>query len=232
MALTAIIFTANRVVRRLTTDASPAVQSDETAVVPAAPFAFSDFTGGMVKLDGGNNAVQATLAEWQAAGEDDTFNRAQELIRLTDYKSAIDSAINWGLPQGISIGGFQTLTNVGAAYDTVANAKGLGIALVDFTGCSGIRFDVFVNKIGTGTQSWQLWNDTDGSQITVIDDAGATGDKVLTVQTAAGLPTGVKRVRVRAKSTTAADDPIFYGAALGLQYDVIKTFFNRLKAIL
>lgn len=232
MAQLAIIFTTNRVVRRLTTDAAPPLTSDESAVTPATPVVFSDFTGGRVKLDGSNNPVQATLAEWQAAGLDDAFNTAQALTRFNDYKGAIDAAVNWGLPQGISLGAFQTLTNVGAAYDTVANAKGLGIALVDFTGCSGIRFDVFVNKVGSGTQSWQLWNDTDGSQIAVIDDAGATGDKVLTMQTAAGLPTGVKRVRVRAKSTTAADDPVFYGAALGLQYDVIKTFFNRLKAIL
>lgn len=109
------------------------------------------------------------------------------------------------------------LTNVGAAYDTIAPAKGLGFAEVDFTGVTRVDFTVNVNKVGTGTQSWQLWNVTDGAQLAVIDDAAAAGDnKVLTVGVTSNLPTGVKRIRVRAKSTIAADDPVLYGAALRL----------------
>ena len=106
-----------------------------------------------------------------------------------------------------------TLTNVGSTYDAVSVAKGLGLGLIDFTGITLIRLVLFVNKVGTGTQSWQLWNVTDSSEIGVINDTGSSGDKQLD-QTFSVALTGVKLVRIRAKSTVAADDPIFYGAAV------------------
>lgn len=118
----------------------------------------------------------------------------------------------------VSLGCFLVLTNVGAAYDSIAAARGLGFAEVDLTNVGSIKFVVRVNKIGTGTQSWQLWNDTDGVQVAVIDDAAAAGDnKVLetTVALTPG-PVGIKRLRVRAKSTVAADDPAYYGACISL----------------
>lgn len=118
-----------------------------------------------------------------------------------------------------TIGSYNVLTNVGAAYDAVANAKGLGIALIDFTGYTSIDFRAFVSKVGTGIQSWQLWNVTDGTQLAVIDDpaASAAGDKMLNITVAIAVPiVGKKVVRVRAKSTVAADDPVFYGAAVAL----------------
>lgn len=102
-----------------------------------------------------------------------------------------------------------TLTNVGAAYDTIAASKGLGGGLIDFTGVTQITMAVRVNKVGTGTQSWQLWNETDAQEIGVIADAGAVGDKTLQ-QTFSVALTGTKLVRIRAKSTVGADDPIFY----------------------
>jgi hypothetical protein len=121
-------------------------------------------------------------------------------------------------PVCVSLGGLLTLTNVGNAYDATTGAKGLGIASIDFTGCTRIDFVVNVNKVGTGTQSWQLWNVTDGSELMVINDTGATGDKVLSAALTTGLPTGVKTIRVRVKSTTAADDPVYYGAAVRVTY--------------
>jgi hypothetical protein len=114
----------------------------------------------------------------------------------------------------VSLGGYNVLTNVGAAYDTVALARGLGIVVVNMTGITSIDFRVNVNKVGTGTQSWQIWNETDGQQVGVIDDAGAAGNKTLT-GTISGLAlTGKKLLRIRAKSTVAADDPVYYGATL------------------
>ena len=106
-----------------------------------------------------------------------------------------------------------TLTNVGANYDTTSASKGLGIGLVDFTGVTSITFAVFVNKVGTGTQSWQLWNVTDSAEIGVLADAGTTGDKALQQAFSVAM-TGIKLLRVRAKSTVASDDPIFYGGAI------------------
>lgn len=118
-------------------------------------------------------------------------------------------------PMTIALGAYNVLTNVGAAYDTVANARGLGIAVVDFTGATAVDFRVYVNKVGTGTQSWQLWNETDGTQVAVIADSGAAGNKFLNVTQAVAL-TGVKLLRVRAMSTIAADDPVYYGASIRL----------------
>jgi hypothetical protein len=107
-----------------------------------------------------------------------------------------------------------TLTNVGTAYDGIPASQGLGILLVDFTGVTQIVFAVRVNKIGTGTQSWQLWNETDGAEVGVLTDAGATGTKTLGPSTFGTALTGQKMLRVRAKSTVAADDPVFFGATV------------------
>jgi hypothetical protein len=111
----------------------------------------------------------------------------------------------------ISLGATVTLTNIGTAYDAINASKGLGLAVIDFTNVQSLEFGVFVSKVGGGTQSWQLWNVTDAAEIAVINDAGAAGDKLLTTSVTPGL-TGLKTVRVRAKSTTGADDPIYYGA--------------------
>ena len=108
-----------------------------------------------------------------------------------------------------------TLTNIGTTYDATNAPKGLGFAEIDFTGVTAVVFTVFIRKVGTGIQSWQLWNDTNLVEIGVIDDAGVTGDKYLTA-TFASAVTGIKRIRVRAKSTVLTDDPLYYGSALRL----------------
>ena len=125
----------------------------------------------------------------------------------------------------ISLGGFNTLTNVGVAYDTIAAAQGLGVALVQTAGITRIIFGVKVNKIGTGTQSWQLFNETDGTEVAVIDDAGAAGVKNLSTTKDFGTPlaAGFKTIRVRAKSTTAADDPVYFGATVSIQRVAVLT---------
>lgn len=119
-------------------------------------------------------------------------------------------------PEAYALGGFQTLTNVGATYDAITASLGLGFLTLQVAGITAVDFTVKVNKIGTGTQSWQLWNETDGSQITVLDDAGAAGAKTLTTSFTFGAPlaANVKVIRVRAKSTVAADDPLYFGASL------------------
>lgn len=107
-----------------------------------------------------------------------------------------------------------TLTNVGSSYDAIAASRGLGIQDIDFTGIGQVIFRVRVNKVGTGTQSWQLWNDTDGAEIARIDDSAAAGDNKSLVTTVNVSLTGVKTCRVRAKSTLSTDDPVFYGASV------------------
>ena len=107
-----------------------------------------------------------------------------------------------------------TLTNVGTAYDTIQAARGLGIALIDFRGATQVRFVVYHQKIGTGTISYQLWNETDGAEICVLTDASGQAVRLLD-QTFAGIAiNGIKLCRIRAKSTVSTDDPIFFGAAV------------------
>lgn len=118
-----------------------------------------------------------------------------------------------------SIGGFATLTNIGATYDASNAAQGLGWFRIEVNGISQADFRVKVNKSGSGTQSWQLWNETNAAEVAVIDDAGATGAKELSVVVnfLPPLVAGIKTLRVRAKSTTAADDPLYFGATVGLR---------------
>jgi len=118
--------------------------------------------------------------------------------------------------ESISLGGFQVLSVIGAAYDSLAAAAGLGLVQVQLAGITQVIFGVVVNKIGTGIQSWQLWNHTDGAEIGVINDSGATGVKTLstTLDFSPALSAGLKVVRVRGKSTVAADSPVYFGASL------------------
>jgi hypothetical protein len=110
----------------------------------------------------------------------------------------------------VSIGGFAVLTNIGTAY------RVLGIALVDLTNVVAIAYRARWNKVGNGTQSWQLWNETDQQELAVFDDASAAGDNHTNVTTVAVALAGLKELQVRGKSTTAADDPVFYGAYVAL----------------
>lgn len=109
-----------------------------------------------------------------------------------------------------------TLTNVGTTYDFTAASQGLGIGILDFTGFTKIRMVLKVQKVGTGVQSWQLWNETDGTQIGAIDDSGAAGVKTLDQTFDVNL-SGEKLVRIRCKSTVAGDDPLYLAGACRLK---------------
>lgn len=123
-------------------------------------------------------------------------------------------------PETVALGAFNILTNVGAAYDTLAAAKGLGTVLLECGGITAFTFGVFYNKVGSGTLSWQLWDQTNSVEVTRIDDSAAAADNKLgsiTVNLGAPLPIGSRVLRVRVKSTTAADDPVFYGASIQIR---------------
>lgn len=116
----------------------------------------------------------------------------------------------------LSFGSVVQLTNVGAAYDATVASRNIGYAYVEVAGIDQVLASVRVNKIGAGVQSWQLWNDSGASSVAVMQDAGAAGERELTttVDLPAPLAPGVMRLRWRAMSTVAADDPWFYGGAL------------------
>lgn len=169
------------------------------------------------------HAVMAFLGEWErgkltlsdiatyfnlSAGEQ---TEAQTLLaKIVPPREAITFG---AIPAG------HTLTNVGTTYDAITGSQNMGFAHVQTAGITQVIFGVRVNKVGGGTQSWQLWNDTDGNEVAVIDDAGATGIKYLSVTKDFGSPlgAGMKIVRIRAKSTTGSDDPVYFGATASIR---------------
>jgi hypothetical protein len=122
---------------------------------------------------------------------------------------------------------------VGTAYDATTISQGLGVVQVDTNGLSSVGFGVKVNKVGSGTQDWQLWNETDGNEIAVISDAGATGVKNLftTRDYSPALTLGLKVARIRARSSVANDDPQFLGGFLSL-HRVARLTHDELHQIL
>lgn len=132
-------------------------------------------------------------------------------IRPSDWNANHHHELN------LSLGRNAALTNVGTEYDAILASKGLGLIWHDWTGVTSLDLEVYYNKNATGTISFQLWNVTDGVEIGVIGDAAATGIKFVTGTFTTGLPTGLKLVRLRAKSDTSTNDPVFYGATLRIR---------------
>ena len=90
MANTAILHTATRVIRRVTSDPSPTLAADETAVVLAVPI---DLSGALWKLDAGGNKISATVAECRVAGIDDAYERSRRGQKRQALIDALDIVI-------------------------------------------------------------------------------------------------------------------------------------------
>jgi hypothetical protein len=119
MAQKAIIHTSTRVIRRLTTDASPAITSDETVVDLAVDI---DLVNGPWKLDLSNVKVQATAQENQDAGQDEAYNATQRSQLVSDFRDAsITARTRWqavadnsGLPAAVRQAGAAQVTHIEA----------------------------------------------------------------------------------------------------------------------
>lgn len=136
----------------------------------------------------------------------------------TDLDTILPKVI--ALPESYSIGCFVNIANIGAGYDAISASKGLGFVAVDVTGVTRLEIRIRYNKIGTGTLTWQLWNDTDLTELGTFVDAAAAGDNktaTIVVTPASPLNGGVKQIRPRVQSTAATDDPVYYGACLFLR---------------
>jgi hypothetical protein len=124
------------------------------------------------------------------------------------------------VPESISLGATVVLTNVGASYDAIPASKGLGFVRVEGAGISGVEWTARWNKIGSGTLSFQLWDETTSTELAVINDAAAAGDnrqQTETIIPGSPLAAGSHLLRVRAKSTVATDDPVYYGSSLRIR---------------
>lgn len=96
MSQKAIIHTATKVIRRLTTDDNPELQTDESAIEFQNPIGFvAQYT----KLDANNQPVAATIDEADAAGmvpEREATRRTAKQVRL--IKALGDAAASTNLP--------------------------------------------------------------------------------------------------------------------------------------
>jgi hypothetical protein len=120
-------------------------------------------------------------------------------------------------PESYPLGAFVTLTNVGATFDSTPAAKGLGFLAVDTAGITRLEVRTRYNKIGTGTLSWQLWDDTNAAPLGIFDDAAAAGDNktaTIVVTPAQPMSAGLRLIRMRVQSTVAGDDPLYYGSCV------------------
>lgn len=85
----AIIHTATRVVRRLTTDDSPVIEADETVVEMDQPITISGFT----KLNEKNEAVVASETEAADAGVNLEEVRRRRKVKRDNFVNALDDLI-------------------------------------------------------------------------------------------------------------------------------------------
>lgn len=135
------------------------------------------------------------------------------------------------------LSGRVTLTNVGATYDANTDSQSLPFIYIQRAGVRRIDMELRVRKVGTGTQHWQLWDETNGVSVLDSDpsggnnltsgslsDAGAAADRTLNGSRTFAQPLSpqVVKLRVRARSTTAADDPLYLqGSILLFREDTI-----------
>lgn len=110
-----------------------------------------------------------------------------------------------------------TKTNIGTAMADVynqTNAAGKKL-LIDTNAKTDCRLSVNWNKVGTGTQTVEVVDDANNVLLSITVVSGFNDSTSVAIP--AAFQNVVTAVRLRAKSTTGADDPVFEGAALYLR---------------
>lgn len=123
----------------------------------------------------------------------------------------------FALPEVYPFSGDITLTNLGTAYDTLAQSRALGFVRLQCQGVTGAELTVRYNQQTAGQLDWQLWNETDAAQVGVISTTG-TGDNKSQTSTftpsVSPMPAGLKVLRLRVKSAVSTDDAYLYAWCL------------------
>lgn len=132
-----------------------------------------------------------------------------------------DEATNVKIYDFFGPGAAITKTNIGTAYVNIPPGLNGERIVVDFTGCTQFRFLMNANLIGTGQWGARCIRDSDSEVLIEQANLGAAGERELDSDwqnlPAAFLGQGLMFLRVQAKSTTAADDPLFRRCQLGLR---------------
>ena len=158
----------------------------------------------MAEMARGRFTRQQAIDLWSLGAED-----------LVDFDAILAKLI--AHPESYAIGAFVNLANVGTAYDAVPASRGLGVLWIEGGGITKVEFGVRYDKVGTGTLSFQLWDETTGTELCVVNDAAAAGNNktgVATFNAAAPVAVGRHVLRVRCKSTVGTDDPVYLGSTI------------------
>jgi len=103
-----------------------------------------------------------------------------------------------------------TKTNIGTSYVNVPVGLNGERSLVEFTGCTQYRLILHANLVGTGPFGFRLVRDGDSAVLYENANIAQTGERELDTdwQTLPAAASGLTLVRLQAKSTVAADDPV------------------------
>jgi hypothetical protein len=104
-----------------------------------------------------------------------------------------------------------TKTNIGTAWVNVLPGANGERSLVDFTGATHYRLIASANLVGTGPFGLRVVRDSDSAVLYENANIAVTGERELDTdwQVLPAEASGLALVRVQAKSTVAADDPVF-----------------------
>jgi hypothetical protein len=104
-----------------------------------------------------------------------------------------------------------TKTNIGTSYVNVPVGLNGERTLVDFTGCTQFRLILNMNAVGSGAWGARVVRDSDNAVLFENANITGAGEKELDTdwQDLPAAANGPTLVRLQAKSTTAADDPVF-----------------------
>ena len=114
-----------------------------------------------------------------------------------------------------------TKTNIGTSYVNINPGLNGERIVADFTGCTEFRLILHANLVGTGQWGARVIKDSNSDVLIEAANLGAAGERELdsdwTTLPAAFQGQGLMYLRVQAKSTTAADDPVFRSCVVGLR---------------
>lgn len=183
-----------------------------------------DFDGTSVSLGGETSAVTLTTDELKVI--------ARYLVRRLRSRGVApaqilgraclgDEATNVKIYSFFGPGATITKTNIGTTYVNICPGVNGERTIADFTGCTQYRLMLHANLIGSGQFGARIVRDSDDTVLHESTNLGAAGERELDSDwqnlPVAFVNAGIISLRAQAKSTTAADDPVFRSLRLGLR---------------
>lgn len=155
--------------------------------------------------------VRLGLRRLRAAGiEPSAF-----LNRITNGDEATNVKIYNFLGPGAAV----AKTNIGTSYVNINPGLNGERILINFTGCTQYRLIATANLVGTGPFGLRAVRDSDDAVLYENASISQTGERELDTgwQTLPAAASGEMLCRVQAKSTVAADDPVFRRVAMAVR---------------